>query len=102
MAIHNNFRGYNVHKEIDNSDSISIKEDQNPRDIFLCTNANDFKILAKSPYNVVLQEKWKPIDDGSLSWAALRHDIRYILLETRLGWLKKQTKMLKYLEDYVP
>ena len=102
VAIHNNFRGYNVHKEIDNSDSISIKEDQNPRDFFLCTNTNDFKILAKSPYNVVLQEKWKPIDDGSLSWAALRHDIRYILLETRLGWLKKQTKMLKYLDDYVP
>ena len=97
IAIHNNFRGYNVNKEIKRSDSISIKIDQDPRDFFLCTNRTDFELLAKSPYNVVLQEKWTDEDDGSLSWAALRYDVRYVLLETRLGWFKKQKEMLNYL-----
>ena len=76
IAIHNNFRGYNVNKEIKRSDSISIKIDQDPRDFFLCTNRTDFELLAKSPYNVVLQEKWIPENDGSLSWAAILHDVR--------------------------
>ena len=97
IAIHNNFRGYNVNKEIKRSDSISIKIDQDPRDFFLCTNRTDFELLAKSPYNVVLQEKWIPENDGSLSWAAILHDVRYVLLETRLGWLNKQKEMLNYL-----
>ena len=97
IAIHNNFRGYNVNKEIKRSDSISIKIDQDPRDFFLCTNRTDFELLAKSPYNVVLQEKWMPENDGSLSWAAILHDVRYVLLETRLGWLNKQKEMLNYL-----
>ena len=57
---------------------------------FFALNRTDFELLAKSPYNVVLQEKWTDEDDGSLSWAALRYDVRYVLLETRLGWFKKQ------------
>ena len=97
IAIHNNFRGYNVNKEIKRSDSISIKIDQATRDFFLCTNRTDFELLDKSPYNVVLQEKWIPENDGSLSWAAILHDVRYVLLETRLGWLNKQKEMLNYL-----
>ena len=89
-------------KEIHKSDNISIKKDQNPRDFFICTNRNDFNILAKSPFNVVLQEKLSKKDDGSLSWAAIRHGVRYVNLETRLGWLSQQTKMLNYIEKNLP
>jgi hypothetical protein len=40
-------------------------------------------------------------DDGSLSWAAMRHGVRYVNIETRLGWLSQQKKMLSFLEDHL-
>lgn len=72
VALHNNFKGYNINWEIQKSDSVSIKKDQNPRDFFICTDRTDFEALARSPFNVVLQEKLPQKDDGSLSWAAMR------------------------------
>ena len=36
-------------------------------------------------------------DDGSLSWEALRRNVRYLNVETRLGYLSKQ-KMLNFIE----
>jgi len=98
IALHNNYKGYNINKELGRSDANSIKKDQNPRDFFICTNRSDFEILSQSPFNVVLQEKSPKKDDGSLSWAALINDIRYINIETRLGWLSQQKKMLNYIE----
>ena len=98
IALHNNYKGYNINKELGRSDAKSIKKDQNPRDFFICTNRSDFEILSQSPFNVVLQEKSPKKDDGSLSWAALINDIRYINIETRLGWLSHQKKMLNYIE----
>jgi len=98
IALHNNYKGYNINKELGRSDAKSIKKDQNPRDFFICTNRSDFEILSQSPFNVVLQEKSPKKDDGSLSWAALINDIRYINIETRLGWLSQQKKMLNYIE----
>lgn len=102
IALHNNFKGYNVKLEIPKSDTISIKKDQNPRDFYLCTNRKDFEILAKSPYNVVLQESYPKKDDGSLSWAAVKWGVRYVNIETRLGWLSMQKKMLKYANQNLP
>ncbi len=102
VALHNNFKGYNVKKEVHKSDAVSIKKDQNPRDFFICTNRSDFDILAKSPFNVVLQESPPKKDDGSISWAAMRHGVRYVNIETRLGWLSQQTKMLNYIEKNLP
>lgn len=102
VAVHNNYKGYNVKRELDKSDAVSIKQNQNPRDFFICTNRADFEILAKSPYNVVLQESLSQKDDGSLSWAAIRHNVRYVNIETRLGWLSQQTKMLNYIETNLP
>ena len=99
VALHNNFRGYNVNKEKDRSQRTSIKADQNPRDFIICTNENDFEIIASSPYNVVLQNLPPEQDDGSLSWEALRQNVRYINIETRLGYLTKQKKMLRYIEE---
>jgi len=98
VALHNNYKGYNIHKELSSSDANSIKKDQNPRDFFICTNRSDFEILAGSPFNVVLQEKPPNKDDGSLSWAANRNEIRYVNIETRLGWLSQQKKMLNFIE----
>ena len=99
VALHNNFKGYNVNREIQKSDSVSIKKDQNPRDFFICTDRTDFEALARSPFNVVLQEKLPQKDDGSLSWAAMRNGVRYVNIEVRLGWLSQQKKMLNYLEN---
>ena len=39
------------------------------------------------------------IDDGSLSWEALRRNVRYLNVETRLGYLSKQKKMLEFIEE---
>ena len=99
ISLHNNFRGYNVHKEKGNSQRISIKKNENPRDFIICTNSSDFEILVSSPYNVVLQNELPEMDDGSLSWEALRRNVRYLNIETRLGYLSKQKAMLKYIED---
>ena len=99
IYLHNKFRGYNVHKEKGNSQRISIKKNENPRDFIICTNSSDFEILVSSPYNVVLQNELPERDDGSLSWEALRRNVRYLNIETRLGYLSKQKAMLKYIED---
>ena len=37
-------------------------------------------------------------NNGSLSWAALEHGVRYINIETRLGWLSQQKQMLYFVE----
>ncbi len=96
IAVHNNFRGYNINMEKDRSQRISIKANQNPRDFILCTNEDDYEILKSSPYNVVLQNVLPENDDGSLSWEAIRRNVRYLNIETRLGQLTIQKKMLDY------
>lgn len=98
IALHNNFRGYNVNSEIENSQLYSIKKEQNPRDFIICTNLNDYKKLKQGPYNIVLQNVMEEENNGSLSWAALENDVRYINIEARLGWLSQQRKMLKFVE----
>jgi hypothetical protein len=75
---------------------MSLKYQQNPRDFILCTNESDFEKLAIGPYNVVLQDTVMDRDDGSLSWESLRRNVRYVNIETRLGYLIKQKKMLEF------
>ena len=67
----------------------------------ICTNRDDYNILSKSAYNVVLQETDPEEDNGSLSWFANRKGVRFINIETRLGYLSIQTKMLQYIEDHL-
>ena len=98
IAVHNNFRGYNVKYEEKRSQRTSIKPDQNPRDFIICTYEKDFEKLSIGPYNVVLQNKIPEKDDGSLSWESLRRNVRYLNVETRLGYLTKQKKMLRFIE----
>ena len=98
IAVQNNFRGYNVKYEEKRSQRTSIKPGQNPRDFIICTNEKDFEKLSTGPYNVVLQSEIPEKDDGSLSWEALRRNVRYLNVETRLGYLTKQKKMLRFIE----
>jgi len=99
ISVHNNFRGYNVNSEKDKSQRVAIKPDQNPRDFIICTNSDDFKSLSSGPYNIVLQNIPPEKDDGSLSWEALRRGVRYLNIETRLGYLTQQKKMLSFVQN---
>ena len=99
VSLHNNFRGYNVYKEKNKSQKVSIKKTENPRDFIICTDENDYEKLSSGPFNVVLQNKLPESDDGSLSWEALRRNVRYLNVETRLGYLSKQKKILKFIEE---
>ena len=99
ISVHNNFRGYNVKYELKFSRKTSIKKQQNPRDFILCTHEKDFEKLANGPYNVVLQDTVIKRDNGSLSWESLRRNVRYVNIETRLGYLTKQKKMLEFVSE---
>ena len=99
IALHNNFRGYSVKDELANSQLHSIKKDKNPRDFIICTDLKDYQKLKKGPYNVVLQNIIDEDNNGSLSWSALENGVRYVNIETRLGWLSQQRKMLKFVES---
>jgi hypothetical protein len=98
VALHNNSAGYSVRDEQPISDAESIREPGNPRAFFLCTDENDFAALARSPYNVVLQKKAPPSDDGSLSRQAAARAARYVNLEVALGQSGRQKEMLDWLE----
>ena len=99
IALHNNFRGYNVNSELKKSQLFSIKKNENPRDFIICTNDVDYEKLKNGPYNIVLQNVMNNNNDGSLSWAAIQKGVRYINIETRLGWLSMQRKMLNFVEE---
>ena len=98
LALHNNSESYSVRDEAPISDRVSLKNPEDPHAFFLCTDARDFEKLAASPYNVVLQQKAPPDDDGSLSRLAAAHGVRYVNLEVRLGNIERQRQMVEYLE----
>jgi hypothetical protein len=98
FALHNNSEGYSVEAEIPISDRTSIRQPGNPRAFFLCTDPGDFEKLAASPYNVVLQQKQPPTDDGSLSRLAAKRGFRYVNLEVALGQPDRQQEMVAWLE----
>mgnify|MGYP003322356946 CR=1 FL=1 len=101
IALHNNIREYSIDNEIPLSTAVSLKNMDHPdhHNFFICTNKEDYNLLKESPFNVVLQDKQIENDDGSLSWYALRKKIRFINIETRLGYLSTQSKMLKYVNE---
>lgn len=102
VALHNNSQGYSVKDEVPISDRVSLADEANPHEFMLATDPQDFERLARSPYNVVLQQKAPPEDDGSLSRLAARRNIRYVNLETGLGKLDKQREMLAWIESHLP
>lgn len=102
VALHNNSEGYSVADEQPNSDAGSIREPDNPHAFFLCTNEEDFRKLATSPYNVVYQNKAPKEDDGSLSRLAAARGVRYVNLEVGMGHSGRQKEMLDWLEWNLP
>ena len=101
VALHNNAE-YSVNDEIAISDEKSIREPNNPHAFFLCTDPKDYQELAKSGYNVILQQKAPPEDDGSLSRLAAARRVRYVNLEVAHGNFARQEEMLDWLEWVLP
>ncbi len=102
VAVHNNSRGYSLDSELHDADDFSEKPDQDRRDFFLCTDRGDYEILARSPFNVVLQMNGVTKYHGSLSEPMGKQGRRYVNVEVRLGRLKQQRRMLAYLEEHLP
>jgi hypothetical protein len=102
VALHNNSEGYSVRDEQPISDAASIREPDNPHAFFLCTDETDFRKLSESAYNVVLQQKAPPADDGSLSRLAAARGERYVNLEVGHGHSARQKEMLDWLEWILP
>ena len=100
FAMHNN-RDYSVRDELAASDRTSIKQPDQPRNFFLCTDAQDFDVLQQSPFNVVLQSQPDP-DDGSLSRLSARRRFRYINLECAIGESAAQSERVGWLDDHLP
>ncbi len=102
IALHNNARGYSVEEEVGISDRVSLRQPLEPHAFFLCTEPRDYELLKTSPYNVVLQQKTPPSDDGSLSRLAAARGWRYVNLEVLIGEPERQREMLNWLEWHVP
>jgi len=98
VALHNNSGGYSLADEEPISDAKSIREPDNQHAFLLCTDPADFKILATSGYNALLQQKAPKDDDGSLSRLAAARGIRYVNVEVALGHGGRQQEMLDWLE----
>ena len=102
IAMHNNGPGYSVSDETAISDRVALNDSDHPHDFCLATDASDFEIIAKSPFNVVLQATPGGEDDGSLSREAARRGKRYVNIEAALGNKDKQAEMLDWLARELP
>jgi hypothetical protein len=98
LCLHNNGPGYSVLDEAPISDRTSLRNVDHPREFMLCTDARDYDLLSQSPFNVVLQEKAPPDDDGSLSRFAAKAPFRYMNIEVPHGNAAAQRAMLEWTE----
>ncbi len=102
VVLHNNARGYSARDELPISDRVSLADPQHPNNFLLATDPSDYDRLARSPFNVVLQNAAPSEDDGSLSRLAARRRVRYVNIEARLGDTTSQRAMLLWLEANLP
>jgi hypothetical protein len=102
FALHNNSEAYSVNDEVDLSDQRSMRQPDNPHAFFLCTDPDDYRLLADSQYNVILQRAVRASDDGSLSRRAAARYKRYVNLEVRLGDAARQREMLEWADAKLP
>ena len=98
VALHNNGPDYSVKDETSISDAVSLKDPAHPDEFMLCTSRDDFDKLSQSPYNVLLQQKAPPDDDGSLSRLCAARGVRYVNIEAAHGNREGQFAMLQWLE----
>jgi hypothetical protein len=102
IAVHNNSEGYSVRDELSISNRVAMNDESNPHEFCLCTDGQDFARLARGPYNVILQNRMSPPDDGSLSRCAAREGFRYVNIETGLGKYDKQRAILEWVDSALP
>ncbi|HYP05167.1 MAG TPA: hypothetical protein VER03_02945 [Bryobacteraceae bacterium] len=98
VALHNNGPAYSVNDEVPISDSVALKDPAHPDEFMLCTARADFDKLSTGSFNVVLQEKAPPDDDGSLSRLCAARGVRYVNIEAAHGNGAGQAAMLQWLE----
>ena len=101
VAPHNTSQ-HSVHDEIPLSNSYELGDPSDSYSFYLCTDPNDYRSLAASGFNAVLQNQPHGDDDGSLSRLAARLGIRYLNIETPLGQFAKQTKMIAWADANLP
>ena len=102
IALHNNARGYSIQSEAPISNRLHLPAPATPHDFFLSTSESDFNIIARGPYNAVLQSDARGPDDGSLSRLCASRSIRYVNLECALGNRAAQSEMLNWLDGLLP
>lgn len=96
IALHNNGPAYSIEDEIPISDEVARNDREHPDEFLLCTQRPDFQVLAGGPFNVVLQNKVPPDDDGSLSRLCAARGVRYVNIEAALGNAAAQKRMLDW------
>ncbi|MBA3974503.1 MAG: hypothetical protein C0504_09835 [Candidatus Solibacter sp.] len=102
IALHNNSRGYSIQSEAPISNRVHLPAPSTPHDFFLATSESDFNLIARGPYNAVLQSGARGPDDGSLSRLCAGRSIRYVNLECALGNRAAQAEMLNWLDRLLP
>jgi hypothetical protein len=102
IVVHNNSQGYSVRDELPISNSVALNDEANPHEFCLSTDERDFELLARGPYNVVLQTRPSGPEDGSLSRLAARQGFRYVNIEAGLGKYDKQRRMLDWVDRTLP
>lgn len=102
VALHNNGPAYSVNDELSISDEVAINAKDHPDEFMLCTAPDDFAVLSSSRFNVLLQRRVPPDDDGSLSRLCAARNIRYVNIEAGLGNAVQQKQMLEWLERVLP
>lgn len=101
VALHNN-SDYSFAAEEPASDQSARNQPGDLHAFFLCTDPADYKLLAASPYNVVLQQHMRSPDDGSISRRAAARRLRYVNLEVKEGDAARQREMLDWVETHLP
>ena len=101
VALHNN-QQFNFADEQPDSDQSARNQPDDLHALFLCTDPADYKLLAASPFNVVLEQHMRAPDDGSLSRRAAARRLRYVNLEVKEGDAARQREMLDWLEQHLP
>jgi hypothetical protein len=77
-------------------EEIYINPSMNNSEFFIVTQKGDFDALSKMKQTVVLQNA-EPVDDGSMSVWAEKHNKRYINAEAKQGRVEEQRLMLEKL-----
>lgn len=99
VALHNNSQSYSALDEAPISDAVSMRTSDHPHEFILCTQKRDYDRLSESNFNVLLQNRVPPSDDGSLSRLAAARGVRYVNIEAAHGNAAGQAAMLNWVEQ---